>query len=612
MASTAACLARKQPPLARPPWKGADRHSTLTEALLAATQSDNGVTLVGDEDREEFRSYAELYQSARRRAAGLRARGLQRGERVVIVLNTSFEFIEVFFGVMLAGGVPVPAYPPLAMSRMDTYKQLLAHITNVTGTRFLVTDHLIGATLGTIYESCETLEEMIKVSRLDGDPEQWGTVEPSPEDAGFIQCSSGSTSAPKAVVLSHATLMANLHGIAHAFELTDEDAAVSWLPLYHDMGLIGGLLSCVAQAIPMVLLPPNLFIMDTAAWWRAISRHRATITAGPNFAYGLSIRRLDNDDLAQLDLSCLRIALCGAEPVQSDQVQRFTKHMTPAGLDPRAFYPAYGLAESCVAVTTPIPLEGLRVDRVSRAGLSDGSSPQAIPAVGKGSVECVSLGRAIPGTTVRIAGPDGEDLPDRHVGEVRVKGPSVMSGYYNDPAATAAAFCDGELLTGDLGYLVRGELHIVGRIKNMLIVRGRNYYAEDIEFAVEQVPGVRKGNAVAYGEYDERRGMDRLHIAVETRLRTPEERAGLEANIREAVSEAVGLLPDEVLTLRPGSLPKTTSGKKQRLKCRDNVASGAIHRKRQGEAAATVGVILRSQMAVVWHLMKRDLTHRHR
>lgn len=589
---------------------GSDRHSTLCEALLAASATDRGVTLVGDDDAEQFCSYREIYGNARRRAAGMRARGLERGDRVLIVLNTSFDFIEVFFGVMLAGGVPVPAYPPLAMSRMDSYKRLLAHITNVTGARLLVTDRAIGATLGTLYDNCPALESMVQAADLSDDPELWGTVEPEPHDAGFIQCSSGSTSAPKAVVLSHKNLMANTRGIAHAFEMTDQDVAVSWLPMYHDMGLIGGLLSCICQAINMVLLPPNLFIMDPGAWWRAISRHRATITAGPNFAYGLSLRRMDEEELDQLDLSSMRVALCGAEPVQPDQVRRFTRTMARAGFNPHAFYPAYGLAESCVAVTMPRPGDGLRVDRVSRAGLADARQPEAMEAVGLGSVECVCVGRPILGTKVRVVGRDGRRLPDRMVGEVTVQGPSVMDRYFNDPRSTKQALANGVLRTGDLGYRVGDDLYIVGRIKNMLIVRGRNYYAEDIEVAVEQVAGVRKGNAIAYGTYDERRGMDRLNVAVETRVRGELERAALEQRIREAVSETVGLVPDKVVLANPGSLPKTTSGKKQRLQCRDKVSSGAIFNRRQGEASAAVGVILRSQLALALRSFRRQVGRR--
>ncbi len=585
----------------------ADHYQTLVQALRGAASSPNGLTLVDENDGERFCRYSEIYEGARRRAAALRRRGLGRGERVVIVLNTSFEFVEVFFGVMLAGGVPVPAYPPVAMSRMDRYSQLLAHVIGVTGARLLVTDRTIGATLGALYGLCPTLQRMLRVSALEDDPERWGTVEPDPEDIGFIQCSSGSTSAPKAVTLPHSALMANLRGMAHNFALSDDDVGVAWLPLYHDMGLIGGLLQCIGQAIPLVLIPPAQFIMDPGCWWRALSRHQGTITAAPNFAFGLTLRRVDDEALRQLDLSCLRILLCGAEPIQPELIRRFCEKMVLAGMDPRAFFPAYGLAESCVAVTSSLPLEGLHVDRVSKSALADARCPQALPAVGLDSTEVVCVGRPIPRTQVTVHGKDGRQLPPRHVGEIWVRGPSLMRGYFSNAEATAEALQDGALRTGDLGYLVGQRLFIVGRKKNMLIVRGKNYYAEDIEAVVEQLAGVRKGNAVAYGVFDERQGCDRLHIALETRLRDPQERAALEQQVRRLVAEEVGLFPEQVLLLAPGTLPKTTSGKKQRLQCRDDVVDGTIFRQRKGEARAATWVMLRSQLGALWHLMKRSL-----
>jgi acyl-CoA synthetase (AMP-forming)/AMP-acid ligase II len=590
---------------------GADRCETLVEALQGAASAGpaRGITLVGEDDREEHRSYRSLRDGALERAAALRDLGLRRGERVILVLNTSFELVEAFFGVMLAGGVPVPAYPPLAMSRMEGYQRLLAHIARTTRARLLVTDRTIGALLGTLYESCETLEAIVPVDKLRADATGFAPVSPGPDEPGFIQCTSGSTSEPKAVVLLHRNLVANLRGIARAFELRDEDVFVSWLPLYHDMGLIGALLGAVAQAIPLVLLSPCVFVMDPAAWWRAISRHGGTVTAAPNFAYGLSLRRLDEEELSRLDLRSLRIALCGAEPIQPEQVRRFAAALAPAGLDPRCFFPAYGLAESCVGVTLSRPGDGLRVDHVSREALSDAAGPVAIPAIGAGSVECVSVGRAILGTTVRVRGAAGEELPPRHVGEVWVEGPSVMAGYLDDEEATRRVIEGGALRTGDLGYLVGRELFIVGRVKNMLIVRGRNYYAEDIETAVEKVAGVRQGNAVAFGEYDGERGMDRLHVVAETRLRGAEELAGLEARIRDAVSEAVGLVPDEVRLLPPGTLPKTTSGKKQRQACRAALVAGVplglARRGRASRAVAALVHVVRSQIAAARHALRR-------
>ena len=580
------------------------------EALKAAAATDQGVVLVQEEDRETFRSYAELYQSALSRAAALRHKGLEPGQRLVVVLNTSFEFIEVFFGVMLAGGVPVPAYPPLAMSRMSSYLQLLSHIANVTGARFLVTDRTIGAALGTLYQSCPALDQIIHHDQLKGDP-RWGkAASPAPDSTCFIQCTSGSTSSPKAVVLKHKALMVNIRGIAHGFQLRDDDVFVSWLPLYHDLGLIGALLGAICRGIRMVLLPPNLFIWNPAAWWRAISRNRGTVTAGPNFSFGLSLRRLDKEDLEQLDLSSLRAVLSGAEPIQPDMMRRFTAVMSRAGLDPRAFFPAYGLAESCVAVTFSPLGRGLAVERISRDALAHSAHPRAVVCDDPQSVECVSVGFPILGTTIRILDSRGRELPQGCVGEITVEGPSLMAGYLDDPEATAAVLQGGALHTGDLGYLRGGELFIAGRLKDMLIVRGKNYFAEDIEAAVEKVHGVRKGNAVAFGSYDPQRGQDQLHLAVETRLRDEPARQRLEQQIRKAVSEEVGLVPAEVTLLRPGSIPKTSSGKKRRKACGQAVTSGEIFRQRGNGLALAGWLLFVSQLARALRPLTRALSHK--
>jgi acyl-CoA synthetase (AMP-forming)/AMP-acid ligase II len=588
------------------PLASAARHATLTAALAVAAEGGRGIVLVRESDREEERSYRAVLGAALRRAAALRARGLERGERVMVVLETSFEFVEVFFGVMLAGGVPVPAYPPLAMARLEAYGELLAHVAELTRARFLVSDAATAATLGHLRARCPGLEELLAVEALDGDPARFPPREPDRGTPGFIQCTSGSTSRPKATVLLHRNLIANLEGMAEAFELSAADVLVMWLPLYHDMGLIGGLLSAVASGLKLVMMPPSLFLLDPGAWWRAVSRHRGTVTAAPNFAYGICARRLAEEELAGLDLSSVRVALCGAEPIQPATVERFTATMARTGFDARAFFPAYGLAESCVGVTMSRPGQGLRLDRVSQAALADAARPRALPAIGRGSVACVCVGRAIRGTRVSVRDEAGRELAEGEVGEVCVAGLSVMDRYLDDPEATERALRGGVLHTGDLGYLRGGELHVIGRKKNMLIVRGKNYYAEDVEAALEEVEGVRRGNAIAYGVFDEARGCERLEIALETRLRGEAERAALAARVEQAVADAVGLVPARVVLLAPGQLPKTSSGKKRRQACREEVASGAIHRRRL-LGRARFAMLARSRAATLWHALRRRL-----
>ena len=578
----------------------------LCAALRRAARGQAGVVLVSADDREERRTWAEIHESALRRAAALRAEGLERGDVVVIVLDTSFDFVEAFYGVLLAGGTPAPAYPPVAMARLASYVELLGHIVRSTSARFIVTDARIGGAIAAVGRE-PSLRAILEVSELSADPYEMSFEDPSPEAPGMIQCTSGSTSKPKPVVLLHENLLANVAGLHQRYRVVPEDVLVSWLPLYHDLGLIGAFLGSVIGATELVLLSPATFLMDTGAWWRAIDRHRGTITAAPNFAYGLSAKRLDDDAVAALDLSCVKACVSGAEPIQPDTIEAFLDRMAPAGLARESFCAAYGLAECCVGVSGASPDRGLSVDRIdARAFHEEGC---AVPSDAEDALRFVSVGRPYDGTRVSVRDANGHLLPERHVGEIWVAGPSVMAGYLNDAEATARVIWGGALRTGDLGYVAGGELFIAGRRKHMLIVRGRNYYAEAIESVVERVDGVRRGNAVAFGAYDERRATDLLHIAVETRLRDPQARAALERAIVEAVSDEVGLVPASVTLLPPNSLPKTSSGKKQRLECKAMVLAGKAPGRMDRARAEITGVVtlLRGSLSTAEKRVKRAL-----
>jgi acyl-CoA synthetase (AMP-forming)/AMP-acid ligase II len=549
---------------------------TLVHAILATAETEAGITLVGENDHEVHRPWHDLLLAARRRAAGLRKLGIERGEPVVIVLDTSFEFVETFVACQLIGAVPTPAYPPTAMARLSGYITLLTGIAKTTRARVLVTDARIRGAIAAVRKPAG-LRHLVDVATLDGEPEP---IElPSPDDLGLIQCTSGSTSAPKPVALSHKNLMSNVGGMMSRYSATRDDAFISWLPLYHDMGLIGQLMTTAVTGAHLVTMSPATFLLDPAAWWRAAHRHRGTVTAAPCFAYGLSARRCTNAELAGLDLSSFRVILSGAEPIIPTTIRTFFQRFEMTGIPSDAFMAAYGLAESCVGVACEQPGTGLVTDFIDPDALN-AAEPRAIPAQGHVAIEVVCLGRAFPGAGVVVRDANGQLLPDRTVGEIYVTGPSVMTGYLHHPEATAETIRNGELKTGDLGYMVDGRMFLVGRKKHMLIVRGRNYYAEAIEAIVERVPGVRKGNAVAFGVFDERRGTDQLWIACETREK---DKAKLETAIAELVSEEIGLMPARICLLKPNQLPKTSSGKKQRLECRamltgdgPTVASGKL------------------------------------
>lgn len=581
----------------------------LCAALRRAALTDRGITLVTADDADETRSYARILEGAERRARALLASGVRRGDSVVLVLDTSFELVETFFAIQLAGATPVPAYPPVAMARLDGYLDLLGHVIDVTRARFVVTDARIARVLGTLRRRA-TMRDILDVADLDEETAHGWPIEelsePDPNDPGFVQCTSGSTSAPKPVLLLQRNLVANLRGFLARFTESDgSDVLVSWLPLYHDLGLIGMLLGAVYGTHRLVLMSPSTFLLDPGAWWRAASRHRATVTAAPCFAFGLSTRRIDDADVASLDLSRIRTIVSGAEPIQPAIIDAFFAKLAPAGLGRESFCAAYGLAESCVGVTGAEPGEGLRIETVDRAGLQAPEAPRALPSSGADAVQCVALGRPFTGTTIVIRGADGEELPERRVGEVCVRGGSVMAGYLGHPDATADALRGGELRTGDLGYLAGGELFLVGRAKHMLIVRGRNYYAEAIEAVAEAVDGVRKGNAIAFGVYDDRRGHDQLYVVVESRAHDDAERAALELAVHTAVSEEIGLAPHRVIVTGPNTLPKTSSGKRQRNRCRELVLAGELPKQRRRRTPSGVFSLVRSQIAHAEHGVAR-------
>lgn len=540
--------------------------TNLCGVLRRAMNGDNGLVVVGPDDGEQRFTYREIFQRACRRAEALRRLGVRRGDAVIVVLDTSFELVEVLFGVMLAGGAVAPAYPPVAMTRIQDYVRLLDHVVSATGARFVVTDRAIADAIG-------PRGDVVDVATLDAEPTR-SFVDPSPDDVGLIQCTSGSTALPKPAVLLQRNLVANCRALAAVSGVGARDTSVSWLPLYHDFGLIGILYQGLYGGCEQVVMSPARFLTEPAAWWRAVSRHRATITSAPSFAFGLSAQRLTAEDVAALDLTSVRMIVSGGEPIQPRVIERFYDVLAPAGLDRGSFSSAYGLAEACVGVTLTAPGEGLRTVRVCRDALACSRTPRAI--VSDEGIDCVAVGRPLPGMGVTIRGRHGEALDRGYVGEVTVVGPSLMAGYLGHPEATAAALHDGELCTGDLGFLDdEGRLYIIGRSKHVLIVRGRNYYAEDIEAAVEELPGVRKGNAYALTVYDDRRGTDTLTIAVETRVAEEPARRALENAIAETVFRRVGISPQRVVLARPWTLPKTSSGKKQRLRCRELVAAEA-------------------------------------
>ncbi|MDP3232182.1 MAG: fatty acyl-AMP ligase [Myxococcales bacterium] len=539
------------------------RAQTFVEALRLSASSPFHLTFIDAREAETRLDYGALYRHARQLAHALAERGVQPGDRVALVLPTGPDFVEAFFAVQFAGAVPVPLYPPVRLGRMEEYVKATARMLNVVGARMVLSDARVKLLLGQAIALASVSLGCPTVSELRGGR---GELErqAAPDSLGVIQFSSGSTVDPKAVALSHGALTAQCAALESLMRNPDitQPVGVSWLPLYHDMGLIGCLLSGVYQAGPLALLPPEAFLVKPALWLRAISKHRATISPAPNFAYGLCLKRVRPVDLDGVDLSRWAYALNGAEPVSADTLTRFGRRFAPQGFRREALMPVYGMSEASLAVTFTSPRgekRALSIDPVALASRGAVEPPDAHANTPPRTL--VSVGTPVPGAELEVRDAAGTALGERQQGRIFVRGPFVMAGYFNDAEATARALPGGWLDTGDLGFLDGGELFICGRAKDVVIVRGRNHAPQEFEDALEAVEGVRLGCAVAVGFVPPEGGDEQLLLLVET---SGEATADLKVRVEAAVLARTGVRSHTVMLLEPGTLPRTSSGKLRR------------------------------------------------
>jgi fatty-acyl-CoA synthase len=517
-------------------------------------------------------SFHELRREAMRRAAALEAQGLRKGDRLAMVLPDGPDFVPTFLGALWAGIVPVPLYPPLSLGKLDAFMEALITILNAAQPKAIVTDDRVAKILWSAIGKVPSIEKVIEAKALASAPFVERPHAPIADaDIAFLQFTSGSTSTPKGVVVTHGSLAANCNAIVHdgLRAQRDRDIGVSWLPLYHDMGLIGFVLTPLIEQISIVYIPTLSFIKNATLWMETLSKYKATMTFAPNFAYALVTKRARPEQVARWDLSQMRVFGCGAEPINPETMRAFLKAMEPAGLKPQALLPCYGMAEATLAMAFVGMDDPLKTDRIDAQAYH--AEKRARPAASGELLETVCCGRTFPGHALSIQDESGALLPERAVGEICFQGPSVAAGYFNRPDATAESFRDGWLRTGDLGYLADGELYISGRLKDILIVNGRNYYPQRIEWLVDEIPGVRKGSAVVFT----RPGKSSEEIIVAAETRAPE---GLADQIKARISEEFQLSVSEVALVAPGSLPKTSSGKLQRRKTREQFLNGTLGR----------------------------------
>ena len=548
-----------------------DHVTDLLSALdyQASAQPDRPLLFFLEEGSETVRlTLRQLWEAAGRVAGGLLHCGVQPGDRIAIMLPTELGFISTFFGILWAGAIPVPIYPPFRPDQLEDYVTRQSAILRVAGVRLLVSFQNVRQVVSLLKLHAPSLQSVLTVAELSGDPPS-----PLPRETALLQFTSGSTGLPKGVVLSHANLLANIRAYGRALDLRPEDFVASWLPLYHDMGLIGTLLGSIYHGRPLALMPPQDFLARPSRWLRTMSDYRGTISAAPNFAYEICARRIPDEELEGLDLSSWRVAFNGAEPVRPGTLQRFADRMERFGFRRHALLPTYGLAEASLALTFPPVGRPPAIKRVSRRRLEkDGLA--ALPRAQEGELELVSCGRPLEAMEVRIANDRGQVLESYRQGRIQFRGPSAMQGYYDNPQATAAVMVDDWTDTGDLGFLAEGELYVTGRRKDLILKAGRNIHPQDIEDVVAEVAGVRRGCVAAFGVSQAEQGTEALVIVAETRdLASTSE---LQRSIEQKVVGCFGLPADQIVMAGPGTIPKTPSGKIRRSECKERYLAGTL------------------------------------
>ena len=542
------------------------------------------ITLYEDADSAVDLTYADLHHDAAALAGGLQAMGIGKGDKVAIMLPTGRDFFAAFFGTLLVGAVPVPLYPPARPSQLQDHLMRIAGILLNAQARVLVTVERAKPLAHLLRAQAEALRSVLTVADLSRgpsaavDPAQATFVRPTlvSSDVAFLQYTSGSTGDPKGVVLTHANLLANLRAMWRASQISRADTFVSWLPLYHDMGLIGACLGGLLIGFRVVLMSPLAFLARPARWLQTIHRHRGTVSAAPNFAYELCLAKLTDADLDGLDLSCWRLAFNGAEPVSPDTLARFAARFKRCGFRREALTPVYGLAENALGLGFPPVGRGPLIDTIDRATLArDGLAHPARPDDAQ-PLRIVCCGLPLPGHELRVVGAGGRELPEREQGQVQFRGPSSTRGYLNNPAANHALFDGDWLNTGDLGYMAGGELFLSGREKDIIIRGGLNIHPQELESAVAQLAGIRKGGVAVFAASDLRSGTERLVVLAETRLSAPGPRAQLMLAITALSATLLGAPADDVVLAAPRSVLKTSSGKTRRAACRALYEQGRL------------------------------------
>ncbi len=559
--------------------------STLIEILdwhVARHPEQIHITLYDEEEHTEAISYRMLQEDAKALAAGLQQLGLGSDEKIAIMLPTGREFFAAFYGALYASCVPVPLYPPGRPSQIEDHMRRITGIIANAQASILITVEQAKPLGHLLHAQCESLRTVTTVADLSVRGAHPPSPKLEPQSIALLQYTSGSTGSPKGVVLTHANLLANLQAMTLASGITGADTFVSWLPLYHDMGLIAACMGSLYVGFRLVLLSPLSFLARPACWLWTINRHCATVSAAPNFAYELCAHKLGDRELDGLDLSCWRLAYNGAESISVNTIDHFVARFARYGFSRTAMTPVYGLAESSVGLAFPPAERGPLVDHVDRSALARSGIARNVQADDRSALHIVSCGLPLPGHQIRIVNADGQVLPERTQGRVQFCGPSATSsGYFRNPEATARLF-DGQWLnSGDMGYIAAGELYLTGREKDIIIRGGHNIYPQELEEAVSKVHGIHKGGVAVFPASNMHAGTEHLVILAETHESSARERERIVAEINNLAVDLVGMPADDIVLVPPRTVLKTSSGKVRRTACRELYEQGTISSSRR-------------------------------
>lgn len=525
-------------------------------------------------------TYSQLLSEARRVAGQLQSLDIESGDSVALMLPTCRDYFISFAAILLAGAVPVPLYPPVRLDQIESHLERLAKTLNNCRAKLLITSPEIKSKTAAIplflKSQAPDLQNILTPEEIQMSSSDYLFIPKDENDLAMLQYTSGSTGSPKGVSLTHANLLTNIRSMGRIIGANSDDVFISWLPLYHDMGLIGAWLGSLYFAAPAVFMSPFDFLSRPSRWLWAIHRYRGTLTSAPNFAYELCLKRVEPKEIEGINLSSLRYCFNGAEPVSRETIEEFSRRFSEYGLRKEAMTPVYGLAECSVGLTFP-PYERVApIDQIDRAQLQTKGIAMATKDEAH-SLHVVACGQPLPGHEVRIVDDFGNELSDRQEGRIQFRGPSATKGYFNNPQANKHLFENGWLNTDDLGYMVNGELHVTGRIKDVIIHAGRKIHPAELEEAIGRIPGIRKGCVAAFGATDPKRGTERLVILAETRETNPTELRVLKGQINLLTVELVGSAPDDVDLLPPHTILKTSSGKLRRAACREMYEHGRMH-----------------------------------